>query len=518
MSDSKPPPLALRALVAIGAGAILHILAPPINLHWLHWLAYLPMFWVVRPDTPKANAWLGYLYGAVGVGLIFRWFVDTIILFSNLSPVLAYTCLVLFSAAFGIPYALLWWSVHKLRARVGVWWVLALPALEVLIEFASMFILLFPYQHGVSQYRFPYTWQLASVTGVWGLSFLVFFVNATLAEAIYRHREGGRFPILAVCGSLSTLFSVVLFGAWRHAKVEAVLADAPVIRAAQLQSGQGMKERFGLTAREAFRYWVEATQSLEGEDPDLVVWSEGACPYNLNEGRVPAVLQSLASKGDFELIVGAGSRERRVEEDGEKRVTAFNSVYYFSPDDTKPQRYDKMVPLPFGEYIPFSGTFPWLADLIQGPGNFGAGKTAVTFEGDGRTYGSPICYEAILSYVVRRWDNPDLLVNVTNDAWFGDTAAPHQHAMLAAVRSIELGTPTFRAAYSGVSMVIEPHGRIHSETRPFTEVHRVVPVRVATVPTIYSKLGDWFVYLCGIGFAAGLIATRRRDDDSTQGS
>jgi apolipoprotein N-acyltransferase len=500
----------LRVAVTIAAGAVLHVLAPPINLHWLHWLAYLPMLWVVRADTPRRNRWLGYLYGVVGVALIFRWFVDTIILFSNIPWPLAWVCLLLFSMAFGVPYALLWGSVHPLRKRLGPWWILAWPALEVLIEYASMYLLLFPYQHGVSQYRVPYTFQLASLTGVWGVSYLLFFFNAALAEWMYRRQEGGRPPVLALSGAFAAVAATVLFGAWRYQHVEQALAEAPVVRAAQLQSHHSMLDRMRMPARDEFKWWVEATSELPPDSTDLVVWSEGACPYNLNEGRVAGILGDLAQKGGFEMVIGGGSRERREDVDGTSTVTAFNSVYYFGTDGEPAQRYDKMVPLPFGEYLPLADTFPWLADMIEGPGNFGAGEVAVTFDGRFR-YASPICYEAILSYVCTRWETPDLFVNVTNDAWFGDTAAPHQHAMLAAVRAMELGVPVFRSAYSGVSMVIDPHGRISSETVPFTEVKRVVPVRVATFPTLYSKLGDWFVALCLFGLVGGLVATRRRE-------
>jgi apolipoprotein N-acyltransferase len=490
--------LATRIAITLIAAATLSFLAPPVNIHWLHWVAYLPMFWVLREDTPRENRWLGYLYGVVGVALIFRWFVDTIILFSNLSPVIAWTALLLFGLVFGLPYIVLWSNVHPLRKKLGIWWIVAIPALQVFIEYLSMYVLIFPYQHGVSQYRTPYVWQLASVTGVWGISFLLFFVNATLAEAMYRHREGRRTPWKAFVITGSVVAVVFGFGAWRHGVIEAKLSNAPIIQWQQIQTKNGMKERQKMTRHQAFAYWYDATNAIPPGSVDLVVWPESACPYNLNEGTTAKKLNSLATKGQFDLVVGGGSRERRREEDGQSTVTAFNSVYFFRKDGEVSGRYDKMVPLPFGEYIPLSDTFPILREWIRGPGNFGAGKEAVMFDGTFGNYASPICYEAILSYVASRWLNPDLFLNVTNDSWFGDTAAPHQHAMLAAIRSMELGVPTVRTAYTGVSMLVEPHGKIHHETTPFTDVSRVVPIRNASVETVYSKFGDWFVHLCSL--------------------
>ena len=152
-----------------------------------------------------------------------------------------------------------------------------------------------------------------------------------------------------------------------------------------------------------------------------------------------------------------------------------------------------MVPLPFGEYLPFAETFPWLADLIEGPSSFQAGTEPVIFESEHARIATPICYEAILTYVCQKFESPQLVVNVTNDAWFGDTAASHLHAMLAMVRSAELGVPMYRSAYTGPSMAIEPHGAVHSQTELYTDVNRVITVRLGTVPTLYRRFGDWFV-------------------------
>jgi apolipoprotein N-acyltransferase len=196
---------------------------------------------------------------------------------------------------------------------------------------------------------------------------------------------------------------------------------------------------------------------------------------------------------------------------GEVQTHVFNSVYWFGPDGEEVGRYDKMVPLPFGEYLPFGQHLPDLADAL-GIGDFRAGTEPVVFDTRFGRAASPICYEAILPGVVRRFGDVDLLITVTNDAWFGDTANPHQHAMLAAVRATELGIPVVRTAYTGISMVVEPHGAIHYETRPFEQVSRIVTVRNASVDTIYGRLGDWFVLLCALGLfgALGAAEVRRR--------
>src|SRR5262249_25445200 len=116
-----------------------------------------------------------------------------------------------------------------------------------------------------------------------------------------------------------------------------------------------------------------------------------------------------------------------------------------------------------------------------------------------------ICYEAILDATMRDMARAELFVNITNDGWFGDTAAPHQHAMLAAAQAMELGRPLLRIAYTGVSLIAEPSRRIEAETKPFTEVAEVRTLRLASVETIYARGGWLFPWAC-VALAAGSIA------------
>jgi apolipoprotein N-acyltransferase len=560
--------LAARVLAVAAAAACLSLLAPPANWHWLHWVVYLPMFWALREETPRSNRWLAFLYGTLGVGLLFRWIVFTITIFSPIpafgaiellviwtigcvvaarqlgwtrrrafgtwvaAPLAAaalfpvgalgwlpvggaIAILALFSSVFGLQYLLLWPAVHPMRRWLGPAWVFVFPAWEVVLEWGAMQVFLFPYNHGVSQYHVPYTWQLASVTGVWGLSYLVFLVNAALAEVMFRRREGRAFPFPAVGATAGVVLLVLAYGAWRYERVTAAIDAGPTLRVAQIQSDKGMEYRMTHSARSAFEEWLDATRRIPRGQADLVVWPEGACPYDLNdtEGRrnmAQEVLSAEARRGRFEMVVGGGTRLRVPDAVmGEDRVQVFNSVYFFEADGTVQAHYDKMVPLPFGEYLPFGSWFPDMARTLN-IGDFRAGEVAVTFEGRAGRIATPICYEAILPSTCYLFRDADLLVVVTNDAWFGDSANPHQHAMLASTRAMELGIPMFRSAYTGVSFVVDPAGRWSAETEPFEAVERIVEVPTIRFQTLYSRLGDWFVWLCIVVVlvAAGVARSR----------
>lgn len=536
--------LPVRLIIVLASAVLLAYLAPPVNLHWLQWFAYVPVMLVLRPAPRRrtvrqwlgsADTWMVVLYAIIGQGSIFFWIAQTISRFEENIPFpAALAILGLFSAVFGLPYMLLWWLYPLLRRRLGTWWVLAFPALMVVIEFVGMWVILFPYNQGVGQYRVPSTFQIVSVTGIWGTTFLVLFVNACIAEAILAWREGRGLNQLAWLGAAAGLWGAVnLWGAWRYASIEAELAEAPTLRLLQIQDDIDMLDRMRSAPCVTWDYWYDASASVQPGQVDLIVWSEGGSVYPLNLPRKarkyrnapcedvddPAErLQELAERLDAELLVGSAAIERLAGSDGVIRRTAFNSVYFFKPGQ-EVTRYDKLVPLPFGEYLPMVDVFPWLRDLVQGPGNFQAGTEPTVFEGEQASYATPICYEAILPHVTRRYEDPDVLVNGTLDTWFGDTAAPHQHAMLSAVRAYELGTPMIRSAYTGVSMVVEPHGRIVAEAPPYEEVTRIVTVRLAKPWTLYRALKpyglqDWFAWLCTLGLFGGLgIAPWLRRDD-----
>lgn len=508
MTSSTLRSFAPRLLAALASGAVLTLISPPVNLHWLHWVSFLPLFWALREGENRKNALLGYATGWIAVFLLFFWLIETIERFSDLPWAAALLVQVVFASAFALPYALVFGSVHWFRSRLGGAWSWLVPALLVTVE--KLGPALFPYFQGVSQYRNPYTWQIASVTGAYGLSFLVLLTNAVLAEGlIYRRREGRPQPWAQYAVVLALFVGNIGFGAWRYAAVERELEAGRHLNVALLQDDVTMEERRKTSAKEDLMAWVELTRKIDGQQVDLVVWPEGAVPFNPTDDRIRPQLGELAKKGGFDLLVGGGTSERAPKESG-RRYIHYNSCYLFTKQGEVRGRYDKMVPLPFGEYVPFSDVFPWLNDLVEGPGDFRAGKDPTVFQADGYTFTTPICYEAILDRQMWNLQDADLFVNITNDAWFGNTASPWQHAMLAAVQSVQYGRPMLRIAYTGVCMVVEPHGAILYETQPYEEVAKVVPLRLATVETAYRRGGWVFAWLCVAASALGYGFARYR--------
>lgn len=492
----------------------------------MHWFVFVPWLWALRPGDTSGNVVISYLGGFVAIHTLFFWLQESIVRFSNLPPYLAFQCVFLFAFATGLPYALFFGVVQPLRQRIGAWWVALLPAVWVAGEFIQP--ALFPYYQGVSQYRSPYTYQLASVFGIYGITFLIVLTNCALGELVYRLREGRKPPVAALASALALFLANLGFGFWRYGDVSEQLEQMPRIRVAQLQQSITMEERMNTSARDAMTSWQELTSEhirkaiQAGEDPvDLVIWPEGSTPYDPRAFRVGRIMSNTAKNARAPVLFGGGFAEQKTDPNtGRQYFEQRNSIYLMTSEGELSTRYDKMVPLPFGEYIPGAETFPILKEWIQGPGDFQRGLEPVTFEIETASAGTvrfttPICYEAIMSSLVRtQLSDVDLHIVVTNDGWFGDTPAPHQHAMLSAIRSMELGVPQIRIAYTGVSLNILPNGDITHETDPFTHVARTVDLPVGRIETIYSRTGDVFAWGCLLAAGIGLVVARRRKDDA----
>ena len=520
---------------AIAAGASMRLISPPIGWYALHWFNIIVVFWALSSRKHMHNAAVMYLFGVSLYITNYYWITESAQTFANIPLVLCFFIILLYALFFALPFSLLGFASHWLRDRVGWSWIFLLPGLQVAIE--QTWPSLFPYYHGALLYRSEWTWQFASVLGVTSLTYLIFLVNATGAEFIYRRREAQKYPVKIAVAVLVLMMGVTTFGYFRHGQLKEEIAKAPRIRVSVLQQDVTMKHRMDRDPWESIYDWRMLSDRILDQKPDLVIWPEGAIggPYNPTETRPctdykltstligPASVRkacnvlknqslhtyfsAIAKDNDTYFLMGGGTFEpfivdafiKAQKENKPIDYYATNSIYLFDRSGTVTGRYDKMIPLPFGEYIPLSDTFPILRKMIQGVGNFHAGKEVTyfkaTFKGKEYTFSTPICYEAILNSQMRKMSDADVFINVTNDAWFGDSAAPHQHAMLATVQSIEWGSPMIRNAYTGVSFFVAVNGDITHEIPAFEEHASIQEFPLYTTETIFRKGGWIFPWL-----------------------
>lgn len=499
--------------MAILAGAVFVVITPPRPLFALQWVAWVPLLLVLDGKSPKRDFLLGWVMGIAANLVLCSWLATTASEFGGLPFVVGLLLLLLFVLYSAIPYGLLALAVPRVRRWAGPWHILAVPAVWVAIEL--VFPLLFPWYQGSHQFRWLGLLQLASVTGVYGISYLVLAVNLAVAALARAAMGRDRWPVVPAAVVGAVFVAVVVWGALRVDRLDRALAEAPSVRMGLVQSNLGVEERHDLGNPVVLQHHLNQTDEAIHRGATLVLWGEGASPYT--RGTKWAQIEGFVADRDVDLIIGGVRRETL---DGVKHK--YNSALALTPESAaagQRQVYDKLVLIPFGEYMPFSGVFPGLAHIAENLHALtpGEGPSTLRFDGpDGELGIAPlICYEGCKASVARRQAGPDtdVLINLSHDAWFGDTIFPHQFLMVVVPRATEHGVSVVRVANTGVSAVIDATGRVRTRSALFEQTVLVEDVPVRRFATVYSRIGNLFAWLCvaaSLAIAGTTVFVHRR--------
>jgi apolipoprotein N-acyltransferase len=256
------------------------------------------------------------------------------------------------------------------------------------------------------------------------------------------------------------------------------------------------------------------------EKPDLMILPESAllC-YITHRQTYKERLAAVISRVRIPLIFGSLDWERSTSGSSYDSYV-YNTAFYIDTGTLAIKPYHKMKLVPFSEAIPFEGLFPLLSRVNLGEADFHRGAEKTVFGIGTNLKAAPfICYESIFPDFVRQrvLRGVNLLVNITNDGWFGRSSGPYHHAMMARMRSIENGVSLARCANSGISMFVDPVGKINGHTKLYQKSILTRSVPLYTLPTPYTRFGDWFVGACGImiGLAVLAAALKRRERNVT---
>ena len=412
-------------------------------------------------------------------------------------------------------------------------WCLGCGALWVAWEMIqARFLSGFPWNFlADSQYAMLPLIQVASITGVYGVSFLVAWSSVALlsAGAILLHRPNNAW--LWRREFFIVLLVVVIWAAAGFWHVQQAPQPGRTLRVALIQpsipqtviwDNDEQKE----AAR--FRQLLELTERAVAAKPLLVAWPEAAVPslfrWSTNaifEGQtVYQAITGLARRHGVWLVIGADDAELN---DQTRQPEFYNSSFLISPDGRDIAVYRKQRLVMFGEYVPLSRTFPFLKNFTQVYGEFKPGKKPVTFAMPslGVKTSVLICFEDVFPHLAPRHleEDTDFLLNLTNNGWFGESAAQWQHAAAAVFRAVENRLPLVRAANNGLSCWVDQNGGLHEvyflgSTDIYQAGFKIAEVPLLTkprAPTIYHRYGDWFGWSC-VGLAAFLclsIAVQR---------
>ena len=488
---------------AFFTGILLALAFPKIDYSVLAWIAFVPLLWIIRTRTPYQAFGYGF---AAGMGFYLctvYWVVHTIGLYSNIPPLVAVgplllMCMILASYTGAFAAGLRFYQQH------GGSVVLIGPVLWVTLEWLrSFFFIGFPWVSlGYSQYPFLNLMQIVEFTGIYGISALVIFVNLavfTLMTEPQTRRGALVLSVVVLIGGLS------LWGGWRRAQL-AALPPTHHLRVGLVQGNMSQDTKWNpYFQEETMTRYEKLSREAAAQGAEIVIWPETAAPFYFQSPLPSDTINRETDMAYRERLLRLATELRTpilfgspaFAQDGRK-VSMFNRAYLLSSEAEILGSYDKIQLVPFGEYIPFHSLLFFVDKLVVGIGDFAAGSTTTVFKLPQVKFGVLICYEGIFPALTRRFvsQGAELLVNITNDAWFGRTSAPYQHLVMEAVRAIENRVPLVRAANTGFSAVVGIDGQIHSRTNLYETTFLVEEVTWPQVSSFYTRYGDMFAWLC----------------------
>jgi apolipoprotein N-acyltransferase len=478
--------LSARLLLSTLAGVLGFLGYVGFDQFYLEWIFLVPLLWSIRDVKPRTAFFLGTAAGTVGHLGGFYWIFTTLMEFGRLPASLALLGLILLAVVHGMSFGLWAYVVRLHHIRSG--WALGWLAPVVWVAMEHVYPFIFPVFIGASQHPLQHAMQVADITGPLGLSFMVVLANGAAYEALLK-RSGRPVAIVALL-----VTGIVIYGGLRTRTIEAQIRAAPKLTVGLVQANLSARER-NASPEVFLQVHREMTLGLERErDFDLVVWPEYVTTLELSgdEIHLPASVQG-GSKAP--VLFGCISYQNMA---GVKRY--YGSAILAGPEGEILGRYDKLKLVPFGEYVPFSDYLPALNDLFPHVGNFAIGESLDPILLGRWRLSTSICYEALHAGLIRRMvavdATPHLLVNLTNDSWYGDTHEPQQHLVLASLRAIENRRALVRVTNTGISAIVDPFGGFEIRSEPWTRATLMGEVPMLECRTLYSRFGDWLGWLC----------------------
>lgn len=488
------------AFWALASGLLLALAFPRPNLSILAWIGLLPLLLQGR----HRPFFYGFLTGCGYFGGVLYWLNIVMTTYGGMGPLFslaAYLALVAYLALF---VALAVWGACRLRDRWGLALPLTLPVLWVGLEYLRSFLFTgFPWATlGYSQQDNLLLLQSADLFGVYGLSYLLVLANAVLAGLAEAWRSGQRrlVPGWSLLALALLLGGALGYGSWR-------LTGDPDQRQAQLETvlvqgniDQAIKWDPAFRRQTLDRYRNLSLVGSRNHPGSLIIWPESATPFYFQD---PSPLRreviDVARRSRSWLLFGSPAYERE-----DHSLHYLNSAYLLGPKGRELGRSDKVHLVPFGEYVPLHRYLPFIDKLVTGIGDFSPGHIE-PLSLNGHQVGVLVCFEGIFPELARESvaKGSDLLVNITNDAWFGRSSAPYQHLAMTRFRAVENRVWVARAANTGISALIAPSGRITARTDIFTTTVLTGGVGLGAHPSFYTRHGD---FLPAIFLALSLLA------------
>ncbi len=500
----------LKMALAVISGLLIFLSFPKYGSGIFAWVALIPLFFALEGAQRREGFKIGFLAGFIAhVGILY-WITYVVIQYGYLPIYVGIAAMLLLSAYLSFYTAFFALGIVLLREkRIPLF--LSAPLVWTLLDYARSHLLTgFPWeQMAHSQYLYSKIIQISDITGTYGITFAIILINAALYDLLSR-RSRRMYLIAESVAACFVIAVLITYGHIRVADVEKLLKKTTRSLDVTLVQGnidQNLKwnSRYQWQTIDIYR---SLSLQLAPSQHRLIVWPETAMPFYFQQrNAMHAAIVDTAVASSSALLFGSPSYETHG-----SNISYMNSAFLLRPDGTLSRRYDKVHLVPYGEYAPLGSLFPFITKIVAGVGDFKPGKGYYPLTiGDDRL-GVLICYEGILPDAARKYKqrHAELLVNITNDAWFGRTSAPYQHLSMTVFRAIENRLYLVRAANTGISAIIDPTGTILSNTDIFERTILTGDVKMIDEKTFYAAYGDLFVYLCATTLVVLVILTMQR--------
>lgn len=487
-------------ILSATTGLLLTASFPQIGWGFLSWVAFVPLFYAIK-DTPRLSSFkMGVLAGLVHYSTLLYWIAGVTHHYGQLPSLLCaiiFMLLVLYLSLYPGLFAVV---ISQLRGRSLPYYLTA-PFFLVAIEYIKSFLLSgFPWENlGYSQYNRLHLIQISDILGVYGLSALIVAVNAVVFEtwdSIQNTKNRGLTwkPILSVSFVIACF---ITYGAWRIEKTDRAAEAAPKRAIALVQGNIDQSKKWVPSYQHEIlqRYGILSFAALKTR-PDLIVWPETSLPfYFLHDEDLTRQTLKLVRACRVYFVLGSPSFSKTGQE-----IRYYNSAYLVDPYGKVLGKYDKVHLVPYGEYVPLKCFFPFLGKMVEAVGDFEPGKMGQVLSWGCQKIGILICFEAIFPELARSMaqNGAQILINITNDAWFGKSSAPYQHLSMVVFRAVENHLAVARAANTGISAFVDPVGRLLDETPLFEEATRTRLLPMMKYKSFYCRHGDIFAIGCAL--------------------
>jgi len=462
------------------------------------WIALAPLIIALGARDPRTGGalrgrsafLLGIITGSIYFGGTLYWLAGTMRTFGGLPMAAAAGVCALLVLFLSLYIGLFAWLVARAFRRFGPAATWLAPCLWVACEYLRSWLGGgFPWVLlGYTQATVLPIAQLASA-GVYLLSFIVALVSAAGAWTTLARRPS-RWLV-----SAGVVLFVIGLGAWGTLRIRdgRLACDGAPLRVGLVQGNIAQEDKWNQAlALPILNRYLDLSRRALAAGAEVVIWPESSTPFFLEENpSLAAEIRRLALQSRTPFLVGSDQIERG---DPDR---FFNAAFLVGPDGQTSAVYRKMHLVPFGEYVPMRKLLPFVGTLVEGVSDFSPGLEPVLIPVGSHKLSVAICYEVVYPWLIRSFaaGGSELLITITNDAWYGTTSAAFQHWEQASLRAIEQGRYLVRSANTGISGIVDPYGQVIVSTRLFETAMVTGDVRWNTAKTLYATIGDLIAWI-----------------------